>query len=258
MDEHGVLEGMSANVSRANEKDTNSFPEACTALFRLLLTKAQVEPNLDVLDIGSGCGDSTHLLSQQKTRSLKGVTSSSSQVVIARRRFPGLEFIAADAVAYLMSLPDETVDLIFALDCAYHFSSRKRFLQHCARVLRSNGRIAMTDLILGDNISLSQSLCMRFIALLTGAPYSNFKAMEEYRSDFIQAGFVNITIEDISENVFPGLQSFIHRHHEEMTRYDLNGKWTGYMVFAKVLTWWWTSKVVRFIAVKADTGSFQR
>ena len=166
MDEYGVLEGMSDNIFQANDEDTESFPEACAALFRLLVTRADIVPDLDILDIGSGCGDSTHLLSQLKPRTLRGVTSESTQTVIARRRFPDVEFVHADAVEYVASLEDDSVDRVFALDCAYHFSSRQRFLEHIARVLRSNGRIAMTDLVLGDSVSASHRLRMRLITLL--------------------------------------------------------------------------------------------
>jgi len=208
-------------------------------------------PDLDILDIGSGCGDSTHLLSQLKPKSLKGVTSEPTQAAIARRRFSEISFVHADAVEYVASLKDESVDRIFALDCAYHFSSRKRFLEHSARVLCSNGRIAMTDLVLGDRVSWSQKLFMRLIAFLTGAPFSNFKGMEQYRSDFIQAGFDNVTIDDISEDVFPGLLEFIYRHRADMTRFGIEGRWTGYLVFAKVLRWWLASRVVRFVIVQA-------
>ena len=224
-------------------------------MFRLLVTRADIGPDLDILDIGSGCGDSTHLLSQLKPRTLRGVTSEPAQAAIARRRFPVVEFVHADAVEYVASLEDDSVDRIFALDCAYHFSSRQRFLEQSARVLRSNGRIAMTDLVLGDNVSAFQRLLLRLITLLTGAPYSNFKNIEDYRSDFVNERFESVKIEDISKEVLPGLQSFIHRHRQEMKDFGISGKWTGYLVFAKVLSWWWRSKVVRFIVVKASKGT---
>jgi cyclopropane fatty-acyl-phospholipid synthase-like methyltransferase len=157
-------------------------------------------------------------------------------------------------VEYITSLPKENVDRIFALDCVYHFSSRLRFLQESLRVIRDDGRIAMTDLILGDNITILQRLLMRVICFLTGSPYSNFKARKEYHNDFVQAGFEEISIEDISKHVFPGLHEFISHHNQEMARFEIGGKWTGYMVFARVLNWWWKMGVVRFVVVHARKG----
>jgi hypothetical protein len=113
----------------------------------------------------------------------------------------------------------------------------------------------MTDLVLGDNVSAFQRLLLRLITLLTGAPFSNFKNIEDYRSDFVNERFESVKIEDISKEVLPGLQSFIHRHRQEMKDFGISGKWTGYLVFAKVLSWWWRSKVVRFIVVKASKGT---
>ena len=212
---------------------------------------------MDILDVGSGCGDSTALLAEMKPRTLRGVTSHKSQSALSQQRFPHIEFIRADAVEYITSLPEESVDRIFALDCVYHFSSRSRFLQESARVFRENGRTAMTDLIVGDNITILQRLLMRIICLLTGSPYSNFKTKNEYHSDLVLAGFEDISFEDISRDVFPGLREFISRHRREMMKFEIGGKWTGYMVFARVLKWWWDTGVVRFVIVDARKASLR-
>lgn len=108
----------------------------------------------------------------------------------------------------------------------------------------------MTDLVLSDHLSAFQTLCMRLVALLTGAPSSNFKVMEEYRSELIHAGFENMTIEDISEDVFLGLRKFIYQHRENMTQFGIGGKWMGYLVFARILRWWSESHVLSFVIVE--------
>lgn len=232
-------------------QNTKSFPVACAALFQLLVAQANIIPGLDILDVGSGCGDSTALLAETKPHTLRGVTSHKLQSALSRQRFPHVQFVPADAVEYVASLPNESVDRVFALDCVYHFSSRIRFLQESLRVIRDNGRIAITDLILGDNITRFQRLLMRVICFITGSPYSNFKTRKEYHKDFTRAGFADISIEDISGYVFPGLQEFISHHRQEMARFGISGKWTGYMVFARVLKWWWKTGVVRFVVVHA-------
>jgi SAM-dependent methyltransferase len=157
-------------------------------------------------------------------------------------------------VEFVTSLPDKSMDRIFALDCAYHFSSRRKFLDESKRVLRNDGMIVMTDLIFGENMTTFQRLLMRVVCVLTGAPYSNFKMKEQYHSDFVEAGFERISIEDISENVFPRLRDFIFCHHKEMEMFEISGKWTGYLIFARILKWWWESDVVRFILVSASNS----
>ena len=210
---------------------------------------------MDILDVGSGCGDSTALLAEMKPRTLRGVTSHPGQSALSRKRFPHIQYIRADAVDLITSLESESVDRIFALDCVYHFSSRRRFLEGSANVLRKQGKIALTDLILGDNVTFLQRLLMRIICFLTDAPYSNFKVRREYQTDLVGAGFEDISVEDISADVFPGLQGFIARHRREMEEFNITGKWTGYRVFARVLKWWWESGTVRFVVVHAKKST---
>ena len=190
-----------------------------------------------------------------KPRTLRGITSLVAQSEISRRRFPEIDFVWADAVKYVTSLPSEQVDRIFAVDCVYHFSSRTRFLDGCVRALRNNGRIALTDLVLGDNVTFVQKLLLRVVCFLTGVSYSNFKVRNEYFNDFFLTGFEDITIEDISAHVFPGLQNFIYRHRIEIATYGIGGNWFGYLMFARILKWWWTARVVRFIVVHARKSS---
>jgi SAM-dependent methyltransferase len=185
-----------------------------------------------------------------KPRSLQGITSHPVQSELSRQRFPELQFIHADAVEYISSLPNEGMDRIFALDCVYHFSSRLQFLVESTRILRPNGKVVITDLLLGDTTML-QRLIMRVICLLTSSPYSNFKTEKEYHCDFVEAGFTNISIEDLSGEVFPGLRNFIIRHHATMGKFGIKGNWMGYLVFTRVLEWW-SKGVVRFIVVHAN------
>jgi SAM-dependent methyltransferase len=185
-----------------------------------------------------------------KPRNLLGVTSHPAQSEISRQRFPELQFIHADAVEYISSQPSDSMDRIFALDCVYHFSSRLQFLEESTRVLRPNGRVAITDLTFGDTTIL-QRLMMRMICLLTSSPYSNFKTEKEYRLDFVSAGLTDISIEDISGDVFLGLRDFIIQHRATMGKFGINGSWTGYLVFARVLEWW-SKGIVRFIIVHAS------
>jgi cyclopropane fatty-acyl-phospholipid synthase-like methyltransferase len=212
--------------------------------------KTEIRTDTDILDIGCGCGDSTNLLSGMKPRSIRGITSTFAQSEISRRRFPEIQFINCDAVQYVGYLPSESIDLIFALDCAYHFSSRTNFLKQSSRALRVNGQIVLTDLILGDDTTLFQRMLMRIICLLTGLPYCNFKVESAYRHDFQGAGFSEIDLEDISDDVFPRLEHFIQQHQKEMTSFGIRGKWTGFLIFARILAWWKTG-VVRFIVVNA-------
>jgi SAM-dependent methyltransferase len=184
-----------------------------------------------------------------KPRTLRGITFHSVQTEISLRRFPDIQFINADAVEYVASLPTASVDRILVLDCVYHFPSRQRFLDECARILRPDGKLAMTDLIQGDRVTAFQHFLMRIIFLLTDVPFSNFMKKKDYLQSFAKAGFTGVSIEDISEDVFPGLSLFMHRHRGEMGQFGIDGRWTGFLLFARILRWWSATKVARFIVI---------
>ena len=179
------------------------------------------------------------------------MTSQFTQSEISRQRFPDIEFIQANAIEYLSTVPNDSVDRIFALDCAYHFSSRRQFLKESAKVLRSGGKIVMTDLILGDKTTVIQRFLLRIICLLTDSPYSNYKIRKNYYREFIDTGLVEVSMEDFSSDVFPGLVTFIRRHRREMGRFEISGYWTGFLAFASLLDWWWRKGIVRFVIVHA-------
>ena len=221
----------------------------------MLVQKADMKAGQDVLDIGCGCGDSTALLTDFQPRSLRGITSEPSQCSIAKARFPRIEFLCADAVEYIASLTDGSVDRIVALDCMYHFHTRRKFLRDACRALRDNGSITATDLVIDDKIYIFQRLLMRLICLLTGSPFCNFMTAQEYLENLSQAGFEGVEMDDISLHVFPGLSDFIVLHKRELGIYGISGKWIEYLVFARVLRWWRTSKVVKFVIVHANRSN---
>lgn len=185
-----------------------------------------------------------------KPRSLKGVTSERSQYTISRERFPEVDFVHADAITYVSSLEEGTVDCIIGLDCVYHFSLRYEFLKQSSRLVRPGGHLALTDLILGPNTTFSQRLLLRLICALTSSPFANFKPQKEYLQDYKEAGFKDIEMEDISEVVFLGLAGFLGRHRRLMKGLGIGGRWGGYLAFKKVLEWWSTG-VVRFVVITA-------
>lgn len=221
----------------------------------MLVRKADLKAGQDVLDIGCGCGDSTAVLADFQPRSLQGITSEQSQCSLAKKRFRRIEFLCADAVEHVAGLTDQSVDRIIALDCMYHFYTRFSFLRDASRVLRDNGRMTATDLLLGDKLTIFERLLMRLICFLTVSPFCNFMTAREYAENLSQAGFEQLEIEDISRHVFPGLSEFIILHKRELGIYGISGKWIGYLVFARVLRWWWTSKAVKFVIVNAQRSS---
>lgn len=132
-------------------------------------------------------------------------------------------------------------DRILALDCAYHFETRKVFFEQAFEHLSPGGRIALADICLPTT---SKSLIRRMIDS-TGAlmPKENMVTADEYEAQLRRVGFVDVTVKDITEDVFPGFLSFLR---------------------SKGWRWWLTERVVatyaadgaRFVLASAEKPSF--
>ncbi|KAI0094671.1 hypothetical protein BDY19DRAFT_913950 [Irpex rosettiformis] len=208
-------------------KETNDFPTACKALALKLVQVAQCKSDGIVLDVGHGCGDSLLLHLEHpsipRPKRLVGITS---QIQHYRRalertsvRNPGdsvdMCLTHGDAV-YRGDTPSHPLDAktyegayttILALDCAYHFRSRRLFLEQSFKCLAIGGNIALGDICFAPG---SLSLTTRFmIALMGSMPSENVMTTEEYVAMLRGIGYVDVKLENITQDVFPGFVTFL-------------------------------------------------
>jgi SAM-dependent methyltransferase len=180
-----------------------------------------------MLDVGFGTGESLlYILSSvgvaQPIR-LTGLTDNASHCERARQRihsrFPdsekGVCLVAADAISngspdHPLSSPStfDSFDAIMALDCAYHFNTRQRFLEQSFSRLNSGGRIALADICFSE-ASLTTVRTRVTTSILRMMPISNRISVKEYRQGMEAAGYIDVTIENITNDVFPAFISFL-------------------------------------------------
>ncbi|GAA5916251.1 class I SAM-dependent methyltransferase [Sporobolomyces salmoneus] len=224
------------------------FSEAASLLCRKVALAARLEANKRICEVGYGSGDSTLLLAKESSpKSYIGFTSLASQHDLASRRLKESDFDSSkfelrqgDAATALHSLPPSSVDVVLAVDCAYHFSPRQSFLTSAASTLTNDGRLALTDLLLPSTpLTSFDSLALRIICLLADLPFENLLTPKNYRASLVKAGFDESTIEmqDISDQVWPGFLRFIERREEEMG-VALESSWKGLKMYSRVVRWY--------------------
>jgi SAM-dependent methyltransferase len=129
----------------------DDFIEATERLTSLVLDAAQIADGMCVVDCGCGVGGAVRSLNERFSDvRLTGVNIDERQLALARERVqarPGneVDFLCADACE--LPFESESVDAVVALECIFHFSSRRRFLREVHRVLRPGSRLAITDCV---------------------------------------------------------------------------------------------------------------
>lgn len=259
----------------------DDLPMACRQLCERLYSEADIRPGAKILDVGHGCGDSLLLLMQRYRPSiLHGVTSLPSHAQRAKKRVEEVqqrlakdkgqemevEVYCDDAVGHVERLAKiaqkkqasskkrsrlqpldgtedaEKYDFIFALDCAYHFETRQRFINACHSLLKPGGTLALVDLIATHpypNLSphsynkttsearfspspsikppkitkpsLFDSLKHSFVLRMAKVPSINLISANTYLAQLDQAKYDDVLIQDISHAMFPNFARFLKR-----------------------------------------------
>ncbi|PGH05179.1 hypothetical protein GX51_03078 [Blastomyces parvus] len=144
---------------------------------------------------------------------------------------------------------------VLGLDTLYHFSpSRQELFEYSYSTLQAT--ILGFDLFLPPKSHSSSPLdtakrslnkfALRCLTPALSAPFSNFVAIAEYKRLLEKAGYrpEDITIEDITEDVFPGLARFFEKRIQEMSALGLKG-FTKWRVSGWLFRWLAGGQVLR-------------
>jgi erythromycin 3''-O-methyltransferase len=199
-----------------NPDDT--LDDACEALALLLAEHAGFAAGDRVLDAGFGEGDQDFLwLETYRLAKIVGlnVTPRQAQSAQKRARERGLsdqiDFRIGSATE--IDQPAGSFDRVVALESAFHFLTRERFFKESYRILRPGGVLAAADVIPLTDDDASSS---RKTGLFTYAyPVENRYAAGKYESLLRSAGFTNVRLTSIRENVFAHWIAYMARKMED-------------------------------------------
>ena len=142
-----------------------------------------------VLDLGCGWGTVSFALAPM-VRSVVGVDFSARSVELCRKGAEDLglqnvEFVHADATD--TGLPDESFDLVYAVDLMEHLypDQTQKVLDECARVLKRGGRIVIWTPNPGH---LLEILRERTFLLKADPSHVDYKTLEQIHRQLIERG----------------------------------------------------------------------
>jgi ubiquinone/menaquinone biosynthesis C-methylase UbiE len=195
-------------------KTAGTIDEACAALVELVAETSAMGPGDDVVDVGFGFADQDILWMRRfAPRRIVGLNVTPRQVRIARDRVRRLGL--ADRVdlregsATNMPLPDASCDVVTAVECAFHFDTRERFFAEAFRVLRPGGRLVLADVIRAAPEANPlrrplQAFNWARFAEVFSVPAANADNRDSYAAKLWAAGFGDVEVSSIREDVFPG------------------------------------------------------
>jgi SAM-dependent methyltransferase len=157
---------------------------------------AELKPGEVVLDLGSGGGIDV-LLSARRvgpTGKAYGLDMTAEMLALARENqrqadVHNVEFLKGEIEN--IPLPDNSVDVIIS-NCVINLSADKdRVLREAFRVLRPNGRLAVSDVVVrGEVPAAVRESMLLWAGCIAGALEEN-----DYRARLTAAGFAQISVE---------------------------------------------------------------
>jgi ubiquinone/menaquinone biosynthesis C-methylase UbiE len=191
--------------------ESANFRAAQRRLDQLLISYARLNANERVLDVGCGLGGTLFRLANAELGlSLTGLDASRAQLRRARAHLPAeVRLVHGDACA--LPFEDQDFDVIFALECAFHFPSRRRFFAQAARVLRCGGRLLLTDFEATPALRDASTASAALDALVLGlAPWPDPRWLEGTLDELAdEAGFDAVWSLDATAHVLPGFSQLV-------------------------------------------------
>jgi ubiquinone/menaquinone biosynthesis C-methylase UbiE len=189
---------------------TADFAKAAENLVIKMSDLAETQNSLKILDCGCGFGGNISSLNQRFSHlELIGLNIDPRQLERARSQVNPtnnnkLEFIQGDACE--LPFPDASFDLVFAVECIFHFPSRQKFFQEVKRVLKPGGRLVLSDFVPREIVLSTWSLTSLISEPLVSHAYGRVDvtySLSKYRDLAKNTGFQIGNEIDITQNTVP-------------------------------------------------------
>jgi ubiquinone/menaquinone biosynthesis C-methylase UbiE len=200
--------------------------EACDALVDRTARASGMRAGDRVLEVGCGYGAGAVFYTRRyEPASVVGLDVTDVRVQGAREYVSQeglsdrIEVRIGDATA--LDFPEARFDRVIAVECAFHFKTRREFLREAFRVLAPGGGIGVADLIIRKGADRKAFLDRVHVVGTDGSidVPENVYDLDVYAETLRAMGFEEVGIEVITDRTLP----FFVRHLERLSR-DTEGE----------------------------------
>ncbi len=187
----------------------SEFQAAQQRLDDQMIRLAQLGPGQSVLDVGCGLGGLIERINEHWSGvELTGLNVDPEQLEICHRIRPqpgnSLRWLEGDACE--LPFEDQIFDCVFCVEAMFHFPSRRKFLMEVLRVLKPEGRLVASDIVLLSMPRLESFPRFAVAAILNDGygpwpdPWCDHGAMSSLCEEL---GFRESTLIDATVNTLP-------------------------------------------------------
>jgi len=203
------------------DEETSTHAEALVNMNRVLATRAELRSNDRVLDAGCGVGGSAIWLARELGVRVVGINVVPGDIDQGRRYARRRN--VADRVTFQLqdmtrtSFPDESFDVVWAIESICHVPDKREFLAEARRLLKPGGR-----LVVADGFRRRQSFDLADEQLLhgwlSGWAVPDLVTPEEFIGAAQLNRFAHVQFKDVTAHVWPSARRM---HRLAMVLYPL-------------------------------------
>lgn len=197
---YGLWDNRTRHIGDALQNTNNVMAEQATITY-----------NDRVLDAGCGIGGSALWLATYKKAEVVGISISPKQIEKAKilaKRAKVDHLVSFSVIDYLQTgFPEESFDVVWAIESVCHAEKKEEFLQEAHRVLKKGGRIIIADGFIKREPSTDRE--KRLVAdFYKGMLLPNLYTFGQFEDAMQKTGFKHVTVFDKTHEIVPSAKRF--------------------------------------------------